>query len=462
MQTKIVPTLSVGRQLTDRGYFMKRSIIALAIVSVVAGAAYANSSDIEQALVDNPYATASELGIMEGLVVPRDKQVTKENALQTPPYNRWSYQHMRMFYPSSDISPADNPVILEQDPKNLSHIKVKNANGELRSFEQYLTETWTDSLVVIKGNKIVSEHYLNGMSPDTPHQMMSVTKSFGGLLAMMAIDEGKVNESDPVIMHVPELEIASGFNKATVEQVLNMTNSMDFTEHYADPTSGIRTYGAVLGWTKKVEGIDYPENLYSYLQTLEIDKDYKHGEVFHYQTPKTDVVNWITSRANGQTFQESMEEKLWSKLGTEGETYVLLDNNANLVAGGGLNATPMNLAKFAMMMLNNGEFNGQQVVSKRVIDQIAKGGDREAFAKGPDASENMPGGEWSYRSQWWVKHTPGSEAFMAIGIHGQWIYIDREREVAIVKQSSATESVTPEQEAYDLNGLYAIVEALSK
>lgn len=237
---------------------------------------------------------------------------------------------------------------------------------------------------------------------------------------------------------------------------------MDFTEHYADPASGIRTYGAVLGWTPKVEGVVYPDNLYNYLQTLEIDTAHKHGEIFHYQTPKTDVVNWITNRVNGETFQQAMEQQLWSKLGTSGETYVLLDDNANLVAGGGLNATPMNLAKFATMLLNDGEFNGEQVVSKNVIDQIAAGGNKDAFANGPDASDNMPGGEWSYRAQWWVKHTPGAEAFMAIGIHGQWIYIDREHDIAIIKQSSAPDSVTPEQEAYDLNGLYAIVEALSK
>ncbi|MCG9788444.1 beta-lactamase family protein [Vibrio mediterranei] len=441
---------------------MKRSIIALTLVSIFTASVHANSVDIEELLQKDPYATATELGIMEGLVVPTEKQVTKENALQTPPYNRWSYQHMRMFYPSADIAPSKSPVSLKKNIQDLSNIKVKNGQGEERTFEQFLTETWTDSLIVIKGDKIVSETYMNGMAPDTPHQMMSVTKSFGGLMALMAIDKGKFKESDPVTMHVPELKAASGFANATVQQVLNMTNSMDFTEHYADSTSGIRTYGAVLGWTEKVEGVEYPDNLYKYLQTLEIDNNHKHGEIFHYQTPKTDVVNWITNRANGTNFQGSLEKELWSKLGTEGETYVLLDNNANLVAGGGLNATPMNLAKFATMMLNDGEFNGQQVVSKEVIDQIANGGNKLAFANGPDASANMPGGEWSYRAQWWVKHTPGQEAFMAIGIHGQWIYIDRGNDIAIVKQSSAPDSVTLEQEAYDLNGLYAIVKALSE
>jgi CubicO group peptidase (beta-lactamase class C family) len=49
-------------------------------------------------------------------------------------------------------------------------------------------------------------------------------------------------------------------------------------------------------------------------------QNYKHGEIFHYQTPKTDVVKWVTNRVNNQSFQDAMYDKLRSKLGTEGET----------------------------------------------------------------------------------------------------------------------------------------------
>ncbi|AIW16700.1 serine hydrolase [Vibrio tubiashii] len=439
---------------------MKKQLLAMTIATALASFGASATFDLDGA---DRYKTAAELGIMEGLVVDPDKQVTKANALQTPPYNRWAYQNMRMFYPTADIEPAEQAIDLERKiDKSIKNIKVDNGAGDMRTFDEFMTETWGDSIVVIKGDKVVYEDYRNGMTKDTPHQMMSVTKSFGGLMALMAIDAGKVNEHAPITDYVPELKGATAFDGATVQQVLDMTNSMDFSEVYDDPKSGIRTYGAVLGWTEKLADVNYPTNLYGYLQTLQIDKEHKHGEIFHYQTPKTDVVNWITNRANGETFQDAMQEQLWSKLGTSGETYVLLDDNATLVAGGGLNATPDNLAKFATMMLNDGVFNGEQVVPKAVVDQLSAGGDRKAFGNGPDASDNMPAGEWSYRGQWWVKHTPGAEAFMAIGIHGQWIYIDRDRDVAIVKQSSAPDSVTAAQELYDLNGLDAIVKHVSK
>jgi CubicO group peptidase (beta-lactamase class C family) len=174
------------------------------------------------------------------------------------------------------------------------------------------------------------------------------------------------------------------------------------------------------------------------------------------------VVNWVTNRVNGQSFQDALYDSLWSKLGTEGETYVLLDNNATLVAGGDSNASPYNLAHFAIMMINDGRVNGRQVVLPAVINKLAKGGSIEAFAKGPDASVVNLAGEWSYRAQWRVKHTKEMEAFMAIGIHGQWIYLDVERDVAIITQSSQPISKDDYLNLYDLNAFYALVGFLSK
>jgi len=415
------------------------------------------------------YATAKELKIMEGFPPPSDKQVTKANALLTPPFNRWSYLHMRMFYPSAPIAAADKPVQLNKSiDKGLDRIKIKDPEtGAMTDMATFMKKTYTDALVVIDKDKIVYEKFFNGMNANQPHQMMSVTKSFGGLLGLMAVEEGKLNEDDLVTKYVPELKKSSAFADATFGQVLDMTNSMEFTEDYADPRSGIRRYGAVLGWTDPVFGIKYEDNLYDYLVTLKIDKNHKHGEIFHYQTPKTDVVNWVTNRVNGQSFQDALYKKLWSKLGMEGETYVLLDKNATLVAGGGLDATPYNLARFAIMMINNGKLDGRQVVQPAIINKLAKGGNIQAFDKGPESDSEFvmpvhPKGEWSYRAQWWVKHTKGKEAFMAIGIHGQWIYLDPTHKIAIIKQSSQPLSKDAYLNGYDLNAFYAIIDSLTK
>lgn len=433
-------------------------VLALALVSI--------STLNTDSFAQDKYATAKELGLMEGFPPPPDKRVTKANALQNPPFNRWAYQHMRMFYPTANVPAADVPVPLSKtiDFEFEKNVKIEEpGTGKTKSMTDFLKETWTDAIVVIRGDQIVYEKYLNDMTPNTPHQMMSATKSFGGLLGLMAVANGKVKESDKVTKYVPELNVEDGaFADATFGQVLNMTNSMDFSEVYDDPKSGIMTYVAVLGWKPKLEGVKYPDSLYDYLVTLKTDKAHKDGEIFHYQTPKTDVVNWVTNRANNASFQQALYDEVWSNIGTEGETYVLLDNNATLVAGGGLNATPYNLARFAMMMLNNGKFNGKQVVPASVVETIAEGGSIAAFDGGPDSDDVVHRkGEWSYRGQWWVKHTPGMEAFMAIGVHGQWIYIDRNHNIAIVKLGSMPVSKDTYLDGYNLEGFYGIVEYLS-
>ena len=68
-----------------------------------------------------------------------------------------------------------------------------------------------------------------------------------------------------------------------------------------------------------------------------------------------------------------------------------------------------------------------------------------------------PKGGWNYRAQWWVKHTEGMEALMAIGIHGQWIYLDINRRIAIIKQSYQPLSKDDYLNALDVNAFYAIV-----
>lgn len=411
-------------------------------------------------MTDNPYATARELGLMVGFPPSPGKLVDRSNALMTPPYNRWSYLHMRTLFPSAPVtgSPQSRPIPCDID-SGVDELRITRPDGSVAAFAEFLRETYTDALLVLTADRLVYEHYDNDMHGARPHQMMSVTKSFAGLFALMAVSAGQLEESAPVVDVVPELGGASAFATASVGQVLDMVNSMDFNEDYADPDSDIQRYVWALGWMDAPPGSD-AGNLYQYLQTLRKDPGYQHGEIFHYQTPKTDVVNWITNRATGKSFQDQMAEALWSKLGTEGETYILLDRCGTLVAGGGLNAAPRDLARFAMMLLNDGRAGDGQVVAPAIIDILESGGDRDAFARGPEATGALAEG-WSYRAQWWVRHTPGREAIAAIGVHGQWIYVDRGRGVAIVKQSSQPVSSDPGTDQFILHAFDAVIDHVS-
>ena len=412
-------------------------------------------------MTDNPYATARELGLMQGFPPPPDKQVNRTNAMMAPPYNRWSYLHMRSVFPSAPVRTSDTPAPLNTDiDPAINRLQIARADGTVADFPTFLRETFTDALLVATPDRLVYEFYDNDMHRTQPHQMMSVTKSFTGLFARMAVQEGLLDENRQVTDVIPELADASGFAGATIGQVMDMTNSIDFNEDYADLTSGIARYGLALGLLE-IPGATAPDSIYEFLATLQKDPAHDHGEIFHYQTPKTDVVNWVTNRVTGRSFQDQMSEVLWTKLGTEAETYVLLDRCGTLVAGGGLNAAPCDLIRFAQMLLNDGTTAGRQIVAPSIIETLETGGSRAAFANGPESTGAMAGGDWSYRAQWWIRHTPGREAITAIGIHGQWIYVDRRHRIAIVKQSSQPVSSDPGADQFILNAFDAVIDHLS-
>jgi hypothetical protein len=173
-----------------------------------------------------------------------------------------------------------------------------------------------------------------------------------------------------------------------------------------------------------------PGDVYSYLRTLGNGAS-AHGERFTYRSVNTDVVGWLIGRVTGKRPDAVLQERIWSRLGAEGDAYIALDRAGNPTVAGGLNVRLRDLARFGEMMRLDGRFNGQQVVPAAVVQRIRQGADRAAFAHAGYAT--MPG--WSYRDQWWIVHDDHG-SFMARGIHGQTIYVDPVAETVIVRFSS--------------------------
>lgn len=357
--------------------------------------------------ISEPFDTAThlELGLMQGFPPPAGKRVDRFNGMWEPPFNRWAYQNMRRIWPTAPVRPSDTGTALRREiDADIGSLSVRRKDGSLADFECFLRQTFTDSLIVVHKDSIVYERYLNGMTPDTPHIMFSCTKSFIGLFALMAIEEGLVTRYTPIVDIIPELDNGSGFSDATFGQVLDMTASLKFSEYYADPDAEFHDYIAVLGAGIKAVDWDGPKSLYDYATTLTKLKGRAHGSVFEYQTPQADVLNWAVSRLFGQNFVTLLETRLWSRLGMTGEAYVLLDATGNLVAGGGLNATAEDMARFAAAMLRNGRVGSDQIIPETVIDTLSQGG-------GPP----KPSSEVRVRKKTWrmaigaIAHNGGSE-----------------------------------------------------
>lgn len=377
-------------------------------------------------------ARLDQLRLMEGFPPPADKLVTAENFLVQFPNLRWAFHHMRELLPSRNIhrgSSAPLPLTAGDNlRKTIDDMAFTGPEGNTLTFSQYLRATYADATLIMKDGKVVYEAYHEGMPAENPHMLWSVTKSFGGLIATQLLEEGTLRADALVTDYVPELH-SSGWRGATVQQLLNMTADIDYSEVYADEQSDVVSYALSAGMLPAPAGYAGARSLYAYLPTIGADGE--HGERFIYRTVHTEVLGWVLRRATGKHVAELISERIWSKLGAEQDAYMLLDSNGTEWAGAGLNATLRDLARFGEMMRMQGEYNGQQVVSRSVVASILEGADREAFkASGRDF---QPG--YSYRNQWWVSHNRDG-AYEALGVHGQMIHVNPAAGLVVVRLSS--------------------------
>lgn len=395
----------------------------------------------------DPYASARAHGLMVGAPPPTEARVTRGNWFYSP-YNRWAYSNATRLMPTAEVARGAGPV--RALPESFAPIVTVEAlpvvdhAGITRSVAEMMRWTYSDALLVLKGGEIVYERYDNDFQPDQLHLLASVTKSFTGLLTLLAIDDGLLDPAAPTLDYIPEL--AGGvFADTTVQQVLDMVvaaewDELDWLEHDAEPgrddSQFLRFLRASGTWVDAKH--DTGRGLWDFASTLQ--KSGQHGEVFMYLTPATDILAWLLTRVHGVSYDQLLSERIWSRIGAEKSGRVIVDPIGTPVASGGFNTTARDLARFGQMLLEDGVVAGEQVVPASVIRSIREGGDAAAFGRCPETA-HMPG--WSYRAQWWV--TPDGCA-TAWGVCGQILWIDHEADLVLVRLASAPDAVDAERD----------------
>jgi len=139
----------------------------------------------------------------------------------------------------------------------------------------------------------------------------------------------------------------------------------------------------------------------------------------------------IISKVTGKQPSEVMSEKVWSKIGTEQDGFVVRDPNGYEMVSAAINSNLRDAGRLGLLMLNDGKVNGQQVIPASVVKTIKKGGSIEKFAQ---SKRGKVFKNFHYTNQWW--HTDKA-AFFAKGLFGQWIYVDPISQAVIVKFTTA-------------------------
>ncbi|MEM6496104.1 MAG: serine hydrolase [Pseudomonadota bacterium] len=392
-------------------------------------------------MAQEPTPTAADLGLMQGYLKSDATQVTSSNWIVAP-YSRWAFQNVRSILPTTPLHTDPTQTIpFTEARENLGNIPVELPDGSTRMVADILEAWQTDSIVVLHNGVLVYERYWNGMTANTPHILMSVSKSYIGTVAAILVDRGVIDRDATVASYVPELA-ESGYGDATVGQILDMTAGTAWDESpaaFADPDSPANAYFAAAG--VRFEPGVASVGAANFLPTLEQDRP--HGEIFVYNSPQTDVAGWIVANATGRSVAENVQDLIWSKLGTECEGYYIVDGIGNAFATGGMNICARDMARFGQMMLNGGHFGGQRIVPDNVVTQITTLGDTDAFARGPRA-DVFPGG--AYRDFWWITNDEDG-VYQARGVPGQMIVINPRRQVVIARHASEIEASNSQRDA---------------
>ncbi|EAS47508.1 hypothetical protein GB2207_01852 [gamma proteobacterium HTCC2207] len=286
---------------------------------------------------------------------------------------------------------------------------------QMRSTEQFLADSWTTGLLVIQDDRIVYERYSLGHSESTRTISWSMAKSFISAMIGIALDEGSIASIEqPVDFYVPELQ-GSGYETVRIKDVLQMSSGIAFNEDYGDFNSDINRWGRGFA-------LGSPQDKFA----ASLTRGREPGTLNHYVSIDTHVLSMVLSRATGKSITGYMQEKLYQPLGMEYDGYWLVDGAGKEMALGGLNLTMRDFAKLGSLYLNHGELDGKQIVPANWI----------AASTVADAPHLQPAeGDFGYGYQWWLPLSDDGE-YMAMGVYGQYIYINPSKSMVVVKLSA--------------------------
>jgi len=374
--------------------------------------------------------TPAVTAVMDGYPPSRESQVTFANYLQHP-RSTWAFSNMGA--PAHVVMvPREGRIRDLGDPgrMDIGDREFEGRDGASQAFGRLFESHNTDGVLVIRGDELLYEKYFSVLNRHRQHIWFSMTKSLVSTAFGLLVDAGKVDLGASPASYIPELK-GSGFERVSIQNVLDHDSAIDFKENYTDPESDFfRHYAPALnmvflpGAQDAQPGSTEIYGVHDFLaRFVNPDPTLQPGDAFDYNSSNADVLGWLIARISGQNLADFIQRNIWSHLGAEHDAFLIVDRAYMPVATGGMNSTLRDAAKFGMLIRDRGSFAGKQVIPPGWVDATLEVSPRlEAnMAKNPKYG-NDP---WSaYHNMWWILDAAAGE-FCAVGVYGQVIYINR-------------------------------------
>ncbi len=383
--------------------------------------------------------------VMDGFPPMRESQVSFQN-YRDYPFSQWSFRNVGaplpvLMIPRAGAVHGFNEASDNSIGKNIS----LDTEGNAKAFEDIFKENHADGVIVLRSNAVLYEKYWNGLSKDYQHIWFSVSKSLASSAFGILVEQKKIDLYASPALYVPELK-GSAYERATIQDVLNMSTALGFQENYTDTANFFyKYYGGAsnffYGGSKSDSKTDEVLGNYDFLvRKAFINKELKPGVKFEYNSTNVDVISWIISKVTGKTYADFIREHIWAKMGAEHDAYITTDRSYTAAATGGMNTTLRDAALFGSLILHRGSMDGKQIIPAKWVDETVNltDKDKERYSKNDVyVKAGMP---WiGYKNYWWILDETKGE-YAGVGIHGQVIYINRSANLVIAYFSSQPEA----------------------
>lgn len=311
-------------------------------------------------------------------------------------------------FPKNEISKSSTVFTfhegISQQPFDSLTVTSKGKKKKV-PFEEYLAQNKTVAFLIIQNDTIKYEKYLANYEAESIVASFSMAKSVLSMLIGTALEDGLIKSTnEPITNYLPELT-KNGFDKITIEHLLDMSSGIEFNESYVNP------FG-------QAASVYYGTNLRKEVGKMNLI--HEPGTHFSYSSGDTQVLGLVLNAAlKGKTIAQYLSEKIWQPLGMEYNASWSKDRKKNGVEKTFccLNARARDFAKLGRLYLNKGNWNGQQIVSEEWVNASV-------------IPDSINGGEDFYENQWWLHE---DDSYAAEGILGQYIHVRPKQNMVIVR-----------------------------
>jgi len=267
------------------------------------------------------------------------------------------------------------------------------------------------AFLVVRDSMIFHETYWDGYDQNALSNSFSMAKSIVSLLVGAALDEGYIDSLDQRVGDFVPSFNQGNKSRITIRHLLTMSAGTDWDEAYSSlfsPTTESYYGDDLQGMVDELKSVKEP------------------GREYYYSSIESEVLALVVESATGKTISEYASEKFWKPMGAKHDALWSLDRENGIEkAYCCFNSNARDFARWGQLILNEGNWNGKQLISKSYLDEALQPANYLIDEEGNPLDY--------YGYQWWIIDYRGYQIPYMRGILGQYIFVIKEKNAVVVR-----------------------------